>query len=74
MGDLFSLDITRAYLGYTCRFVVGRGRWWSLGCGLHTNEVLRKTEYSVRLREDFASTRPARPGRREGLHTRIGVF
>eukprot|EP00964_Phaeocystis_antarctica_P011226 scaffold6179_cov50-Phaeocystis_antarctica.AAC.2 len=34
MGDLFSLGTLRAHVGYTGRFVVGRGHWWSLGCGL----------------------------------------
>ena len=43
-GDLFLLSITRAHGGYTGRFVVGRGRWWSNGCGLHTYEVLWNTE------------------------------
>ena len=43
MRDLFLLVITCAHVtckavGYTGRFVVGRGRRWSLGCGLHTYE------------------------------------
>ena len=41
---LVTLVITCACkVGYTGRFVVGRGRRWSDGCGLRTYEVLWNT-------------------------------
>ena len=39
MGDLLLCYRLSAHVGYTGRFVVGRGRRLSDGCGLHTCEV-----------------------------------
>ena len=54
----------RAYVGYTGRFVVGRGRGWSDGCGLHTYEVFRDFNISkIRARLDPLVVRITRVSR-----------
>ena len=41
---IYSCYLLRAHVGYTGRFVVGRGRRWSDGCGLHTYFRIRRAQ------------------------------